>query len=124
MFSFSLFPVAKSPCSPTERRVSRSTQSCGSFTITPFTTSKENLPVLNTRIICPGKHACIQKHMGRHTVFQNILYIQLVFFHLSKHTSTGDPQNSLSPPLSLSVHLFTCRLAGRSCCLYCWQLHH
>uniref|UniRef100_A0A665VP15 Diacylglycerol kinase n=1 Tax=Echeneis naucrates TaxID=173247 RepID=A0A665VP15_ECHNA len=48
--------AAKSPCSPTERRVSRSTQSYGSFTITPFTTSKENLPVLNTRIICPGKH--------------------------------------------------------------------
>ncbi|KAJ3592120.1 hypothetical protein NHX12_007249 [Muraenolepis orangiensis] len=34
---------AKSLCSPTERRVSRSTQSCGSFSITPFTTSKENL---------------------------------------------------------------------------------
>uniref|UniRef100_G3P3G7 Diacylglycerol kinase n=1 Tax=Gasterosteus aculeatus aculeatus TaxID=481459 RepID=G3P3G7_GASAC len=44
-------PAAKSPCSPTERRVSRSTQSYSSFTITPFTTSKENLPVLNTRII-------------------------------------------------------------------------
>uniref|UniRef100_A0A4W6D595 Diacylglycerol kinase n=1 Tax=Lates calcarifer TaxID=8187 RepID=A0A4W6D595_LATCA len=51
-----VYPAAKSPCSPTERRVSRSTQSYGSFTITPFTTSKENLPVLNTRIICPGKH--------------------------------------------------------------------
>uniref|UniRef100_A0A669E0V4 Diacylglycerol kinase n=1 Tax=Oreochromis niloticus TaxID=8128 RepID=A0A669E0V4_ORENI len=52
--SFSLLgPAAKSPCSPTERRVSRSTQSYSSFTITPFTTSKENLPVLNTRIICP-----------------------------------------------------------------------
>uniref|UniRef100_A0AAX7VLR4 Diacylglycerol kinase n=1 Tax=Astatotilapia calliptera TaxID=8154 RepID=A0AAX7VLR4_ASTCA len=48
--SFSLLgPAAKSPCSPTERRVSRSTQSYSSFTITPFTTSKENLPVLNTR---------------------------------------------------------------------------
>lgn len=46
--------VAKSPCSPPERRISRSTQSCSSFSITPFTTSKENLPVLNTRIICPG----------------------------------------------------------------------
>uniref|UniRef100_UPI001CD88E7E diacylglycerol kinase eta-like n=1 Tax=Solea senegalensis TaxID=28829 RepID=UPI001CD88E7E len=46
--------ATKSPCSPTERRVSRSTQSYASFTITPFTTSKENLPVLNTRIICPG----------------------------------------------------------------------
>uniref|UniRef100_A0A3Q4HWM0 Diacylglycerol kinase n=1 Tax=Neolamprologus brichardi TaxID=32507 RepID=A0A3Q4HWM0_NEOBR len=48
--SFSLLGLAaKSPCSPTERRVSRSTQSYSSFTITPFTTSKENLPVLNTR---------------------------------------------------------------------------
>ncbi|XP_036814612.1 diacylglycerol kinase eta isoform X4 [Oncorhynchus mykiss] len=47
-------PLAKSPCSPPERHVSRSSQSCGSFSITPFTTSKENLPVLNTRIICPG----------------------------------------------------------------------
>uniref|UniRef100_A0AAY4BL67 Diacylglycerol kinase n=1 Tax=Denticeps clupeoides TaxID=299321 RepID=A0AAY4BL67_9TELE len=46
--------AVRSPCSPTERRVSRSTQACGSFSITPFTTSKENLPVLNTRIICPG----------------------------------------------------------------------
>uniref|UniRef100_A0A8C7I7Z9 Diacylglycerol kinase n=1 Tax=Oncorhynchus kisutch TaxID=8019 RepID=A0A8C7I7Z9_ONCKI len=52
--SLSLFLVAKSPCSPPERHVSRSSQSCGSFSITPFTTSKENLPVLNTRIICPG----------------------------------------------------------------------
>ncbi|KAL0985590.1 hypothetical protein UPYG_G00159090 [Umbra pygmaea] len=47
-------PLVKSPCSPPESRVSRSSQSCGSFSITPFTTSKENLPVLNTRIICPG----------------------------------------------------------------------
>lgn len=52
--SLSVPAVAKSPCSPPERRISRSTQSCGSFSITPFTTSKENLPVLNTRIICPG----------------------------------------------------------------------
>uniref|UniRef100_A0A8C1KGS5 Diacylglycerol kinase n=1 Tax=Cyprinus carpio TaxID=7962 RepID=A0A8C1KGS5_CYPCA len=51
--------VAKSPCSPPERRMSRSTQSCGSFSITPFTTSKENLPVLNTRIICPGTTASL-----------------------------------------------------------------
>uniref|UniRef100_A0A8C9VX14 Diacylglycerol kinase n=1 Tax=Scleropages formosus TaxID=113540 RepID=A0A8C9VX14_SCLFO len=50
-----LTPAAKTTlCSPTERRMSRSTQSCGSFSIPPFTTSKENLPVLNTRIICPG----------------------------------------------------------------------
>ncbi|KAG7262707.1 hypothetical protein CRUP_006137 [Coryphaenoides rupestris] len=46
--------AARTPCPPVERRVSRSTQSCGSFCITPFTTSKENLPVLNTRIICPA----------------------------------------------------------------------
>uniref|UniRef100_A0AAQ5X2K6 Diacylglycerol kinase n=1 Tax=Amphiprion ocellaris TaxID=80972 RepID=A0AAQ5X2K6_AMPOC len=60
---FYVVAAAKSPCSPTERRVSRSTQSYGSFTITPFTTSKENLPVLNTRIICPGKNT---KHQTLH----------------------------------------------------------
>uniref|UniRef100_A0A9J7ZXY8 Diacylglycerol kinase n=1 Tax=Cyprinus carpio carpio TaxID=630221 RepID=A0A9J7ZXY8_CYPCA len=54
LFCVCVFAVAKSLCLPPERRVSRSTQSCGSFSITPFTTSKENLPVLNTRIICPG----------------------------------------------------------------------
>ncbi|TNN79072.1 Diacylglycerol kinase eta [Liparis tanakae] len=59
--------AAKSPCSPTERRVSRSTQSYSSFSITPFTTSKENLPVLNTRIICPGKRAdpCLEGYMEK-----------------------------------------------------------
>ncbi|CAB1346526.1 unnamed protein product, partial [Coregonus sp. 'balchen'] len=54
-------PLAKSPCSPPERHVSRSSQSCGSFSITPFTTSKENLPVLNTRIICPAGSSIISK---------------------------------------------------------------
>uniref|UniRef100_A0A8C1XZQ0 Diacylglycerol kinase n=1 Tax=Cyprinus carpio TaxID=7962 RepID=A0A8C1XZQ0_CYPCA len=57
--------VAKSPCSPPERRMSRSTQSCGSFSITPFTTSKENLPVLNTRIICPGTTASLLLQTGK-----------------------------------------------------------
>uniref|UniRef100_A0A8C8HGJ7 Diacylglycerol kinase n=1 Tax=Oncorhynchus tshawytscha TaxID=74940 RepID=A0A8C8HGJ7_ONCTS len=63
--SLSLFLVAKSPCSPPERHVSRSSQSCGSFSITPFTTSKENLPVLNTRIICPGTSYGICTHVRR-----------------------------------------------------------
>lgn len=64
--------AAKSPCSPTERRVSRSTQSYGSFTITPFTTSKENLPVLNTRIICPGKHT--HRHREQ-TIYKGMSYV-------------------------------------------------
>uniref|UniRef100_A0A8C2L292 Diacylglycerol kinase n=1 Tax=Cyprinus carpio TaxID=7962 RepID=A0A8C2L292_CYPCA len=58
------YKLAKSPCSPPERRMSRSTQSCGSFSITPFTTSKENLPVLNTRIICPGTTASLLLHFS------------------------------------------------------------
>uniref|UniRef100_A0A672K0M6 Diacylglycerol kinase n=1 Tax=Sinocyclocheilus grahami TaxID=75366 RepID=A0A672K0M6_SINGR len=73
LFCVCAFAVTKSPCSPPERRVSRSTQSCGSFSITPFTTSKENLPVLNTRIICPGTIAsllfyfeCIRKTYTSH----------------------------------------------------------
>uniref|UniRef100_A0A673W0V8 Diacylglycerol kinase n=1 Tax=Salmo trutta TaxID=8032 RepID=A0A673W0V8_SALTR len=65
LVSPSLFLVAKSPCSPPERQVSRSSQSCGSFSITPFTTSKENLPVLNTRIICPGTSYGICTHVRR-----------------------------------------------------------
>lgn len=65
LVSPSLFLVAKSPCSPPERHVSRSSQSCGSFSITPFTTSKENLPVLNTRIICPGTSYGICTHVRR-----------------------------------------------------------
>uniref|UniRef100_A0A4W5NKX4 Diacylglycerol kinase n=1 Tax=Hucho hucho TaxID=62062 RepID=A0A4W5NKX4_9TELE len=65
LVSLSLFLVAKSPCSPPERHVSRSSQSCSSFSITPFTTSKENLPVLNTRIICPGTSYGICTHVRR-----------------------------------------------------------
>uniref|UniRef100_A0A671YA22 Diacylglycerol kinase n=1 Tax=Sparus aurata TaxID=8175 RepID=A0A671YA22_SPAAU len=64
---------AKSPCSPTERRVSRSTQSCGSFTITPFTTSKENLPVLNTRIICPGLRAGLAASIAGSSIISKML---------------------------------------------------
>ncbi|XP_035532314.1 diacylglycerol kinase eta-like [Morone saxatilis] len=66
-------PSAKSPCSPTERRVSRSTQSCGSFTITPFTTSKENLPVLNTRIICPGLRAGLAASIAGSSIISKML---------------------------------------------------
>ncbi|XP_023249247.1 diacylglycerol kinase eta [Seriola lalandi dorsalis] len=66
-------PSAKSPCSPTERRVSRSTQSYGSFTITPFTTSKENLPVLNTRIICPGLRAGLAASIAGSSIISKML---------------------------------------------------
>ncbi|XP_008326083.2 diacylglycerol kinase eta isoform X3 [Cynoglossus semilaevis] len=64
---------AKSPCSPTERRVSRSTQSYGPFTITPFTTSKENLPVLNTRIICPGLRAGLAASIAGSSIISKML---------------------------------------------------
>ncbi|XP_043104543.1 diacylglycerol kinase eta isoform X5 [Puntigrus tetrazona] len=66
-------PLAKSPCSPPERRVSRSTQSCGSFSITPFTTSKENLPVLNTRIICPGLRAGLAASIAGSSIISKML---------------------------------------------------
>uniref|UniRef100_A0A8C6UAA8 Diacylglycerol kinase n=1 Tax=Neogobius melanostomus TaxID=47308 RepID=A0A8C6UAA8_9GOBI len=62
-----------SPCSPTERKVSRSTQSYGSFTITPFTTSKENLPVLNTRIICPGLRAGLAASIAGSSIISKML---------------------------------------------------
>uniref|UniRef100_A0A3P8ULY7 Diacylglycerol kinase n=1 Tax=Cynoglossus semilaevis TaxID=244447 RepID=A0A3P8ULY7_CYNSE len=64
---------SKSPCSPTERRVSRSTQSYGPFTITPFTTSKENLPVLNTRIICPGLRAGLAASIAGSSIISKML---------------------------------------------------
>uniref|UniRef100_A0A8B9JCM6 Diacylglycerol kinase n=1 Tax=Astyanax mexicanus TaxID=7994 RepID=A0A8B9JCM6_ASTMX len=66
-------PLAKSPCSPTERRVSRSTQSCGSFSMPPFTTSKENLPVLNTRIICPGLRAGLAASIAGSSIISKML---------------------------------------------------
>ncbi|KAI9519068.1 hypothetical protein NQZ68_032123 [Dissostichus eleginoides] len=64
---------AKSPCSPEERKVSRSTQAYGSFTITPFTTSKENLPVLNTRIICPGLRAGLAASIAGSSIISKML---------------------------------------------------
>uniref|UniRef100_A0A3Q1B428 Diacylglycerol kinase n=1 Tax=Amphiprion ocellaris TaxID=80972 RepID=A0A3Q1B428_AMPOC len=70
---FYVVAAAKSPCSPTERRVSRSTQSYGSFTITPFTTSKENLPVLNTRIICPGLRAGLAASIAGSSIISKML---------------------------------------------------
>uniref|UniRef100_A0A8C2L319 Diacylglycerol kinase n=1 Tax=Cyprinus carpio TaxID=7962 RepID=A0A8C2L319_CYPCA len=63
----------ESPCSPPERRMSRSTQSCGSFSITPFTTSKENLPVLNTRIICPGLRAGLAASIAGSSIISKML---------------------------------------------------
>uniref|UniRef100_A0A4W5NL34 diacylglycerol kinase (ATP) n=1 Tax=Hucho hucho TaxID=62062 RepID=A0A4W5NL34_9TELE len=66
-------PLAKSPCSPPERHVSRSSQSCSSFSITPFTTSKENLPVLNTRIICPGLRAGLAASIAGSSIISKML---------------------------------------------------
>ncbi|XP_023679491.2 diacylglycerol kinase eta isoform X2 [Paramormyrops kingsleyae] len=61
------------PCSPPERRLSRSTQSCGSFSMPPFTTSKENLPVLNTRIICPGLRAGLAASIAGSSIISKML---------------------------------------------------
>nr|XP_061826790.1 diacylglycerol kinase eta isoform X1 [Nerophis lumbriciformis] len=66
-------PPMKSVCFPTERRVSRSTQSYSSFSITPFTTSKENLPVLNTRIICPGLRAGLAASIAGSSIISKML---------------------------------------------------
>ncbi|XP_057708026.1 diacylglycerol kinase eta isoform X3 [Corythoichthys intestinalis] len=55
------------------RRVSRSTQSYSSFSITPFTTSKENLPVLNTRIICPGLRAGLAASIAGSSIISKML---------------------------------------------------
>ncbi|XP_061647733.1 diacylglycerol kinase eta isoform X6 [Phyllopteryx taeniolatus] len=67
-----LAPV-KTVCSPTDRRGSRSTQSYASFSITPFTTSKENLPVLNTRIICPGLRAGLAASIAGSSIISKML---------------------------------------------------
>uniref|UniRef100_A0A8C8HPE7 Diacylglycerol kinase n=1 Tax=Oncorhynchus tshawytscha TaxID=74940 RepID=A0A8C8HPE7_ONCTS len=48
-------------------------QSCGSFSITPFTTSKENLPVLNTRIICPGLRAGLAASIAGSSIISKML---------------------------------------------------
>ncbi|XP_061081455.1 diacylglycerol kinase eta isoform X3 [Conger conger] len=61
------------PCSPTERHMSRSNQSCGSFSIPHFTTSKENLPVLNTRIICPGLRAGLAASIAGSSIISKML---------------------------------------------------
>ncbi|KAG9348987.1 hypothetical protein JZ751_029304 [Albula glossodonta] len=61
------------PCSPPpESRMSRSTQSCGSFSI-PFSTSKENLPALNTRIICPGLRAGLAASIAGSSIISKML---------------------------------------------------
>ncbi|XP_036401222.1 diacylglycerol kinase eta-like isoform X1 [Megalops cyprinoides] len=61
------------PCSPPpERSVCRSIPSCGSFSI-PFSTSKENLPVLNTRIICPGLRAGLAASIAGSSIISKML---------------------------------------------------
>uniref|UniRef100_A0A3Q2XE48 Diacylglycerol kinase n=1 Tax=Hippocampus comes TaxID=109280 RepID=A0A3Q2XE48_HIPCM len=52
---------------------SRSTQSYSSFSIPPFTTSKENLPVLNTRIICPGLRAGLAASIAGSSIISKML---------------------------------------------------
>uniref|UniRef100_H2MDG7 Diacylglycerol kinase n=1 Tax=Oryzias latipes TaxID=8090 RepID=H2MDG7_ORYLA len=47
--------------------------SYSSFTITPFTTSKENLPVLNTRIICPGLRAGLAASIAGSSIISKML---------------------------------------------------
>ncbi|XP_077472557.1 diacylglycerol kinase eta isoform X3 [Stigmatopora argus] len=65
--------LAPVKCSLAERRMSRSTQSYTSFSITPFTTSKENLPVLNTRIICPGLRAGLAASIAGSSIISKML---------------------------------------------------
>ncbi|KAL2081738.1 hypothetical protein ACEWY4_023591 [Coilia grayii] len=66
-------PLDMYPYSPTERPPSHSTQSCGSFSIPTFTTSKENLPVLNTRIICPGLRAGLAASVAGSSIISKML---------------------------------------------------
>ncbi|XP_058886277.1 diacylglycerol kinase eta-like isoform X3 [Acipenser ruthenus] len=67
--------------SPLESRISRSTQSySGSFSIPHFTTSKENLPVLNTRIICPGLRAGLAASIAGSSIISKMLLANIDLF--------------------------------------------
>ncbi|XP_041128244.1 diacylglycerol kinase eta-like isoform X1 [Polyodon spathula] len=69
------------PKSPLERQISRSTQSySGSFSIPHFTTSKENLPVLNTRIICPGLRAGLAASIAGSSIISKMLLANIDLF--------------------------------------------
>uniref|UniRef100_UPI00398E92E3 diacylglycerol kinase eta isoform X2 n=1 Tax=Pristiophorus japonicus TaxID=55135 RepID=UPI00398E92E3 len=60
--------------SPPERRIHRTTTSyTGPFTTSALTASKENLPVLNTRIICPGLRAGLAASIAGSSIISKML---------------------------------------------------
>ncbi|XP_043550375.1 diacylglycerol kinase eta isoform X1 [Chiloscyllium plagiosum] len=60
--------------SPPERRIHRTTTSfTGPFTTSQLTASKENLPVLNTRIICPGLRAGLAASIAGSSIISKML---------------------------------------------------
>ncbi|XP_063808940.1 diacylglycerol kinase eta isoform X5 [Pseudophryne corroboree] len=65
--------VRAAPRSP-DRRASRSAHShTGSFSNPPLSSSKENLPVLNTRIICPGLRAGLAASIAGSSIINKML---------------------------------------------------
>ncbi|XP_040281349.1 diacylglycerol kinase eta isoform X5 [Bufo bufo] len=65
--------VKAAPRSP-DRRTSRSAHSqSGSFSSPPLASSKENLPVLNTRIICPGLRAGLAASIAGSSIINKML---------------------------------------------------
>ncbi|XP_040197242.1 diacylglycerol kinase eta isoform X3 [Rana temporaria] len=63
----------KAPRSP-DRRTNRSIHShSGSFSSPPLASSKENLPVLNTRIICPGLRAGLAASIAGSSIINKML---------------------------------------------------
>ncbi|KAM9320682.1 diacylglycerol kinase eta [Gastrophryne carolinensis] len=65
--------IKAAPRSP-DRRTSRSIQShTGSFSSPPLAASKENLPVLNTRIICPGLRAGLAASIAGSSIINKML---------------------------------------------------
>ncbi|XP_075055866.1 diacylglycerol kinase eta isoform X1 [Mixophyes fleayi] len=65
--------VRAAPRSP-DRRASRSAHShTGSFSSPPLSSSKENLPVLNTRIICPGLRAGLAASIAGSSIINKML---------------------------------------------------
>uniref|UniRef100_A0A8C5PXQ1 Diacylglycerol kinase n=1 Tax=Leptobrachium leishanense TaxID=445787 RepID=A0A8C5PXQ1_9ANUR len=71
------------PRSP-DRRTSRSTHShTGSFSSPPLSASKENLPVLNTRIICPGLRAGLAASIAGSSIINKMLLANIDTFGAS-----------------------------------------
>ncbi|XP_063069133.1 diacylglycerol kinase eta isoform X2 [Engraulis encrasicolus] len=66
-------PSDVDPYSPTERQPSNINHPFGFFSIPTFTTSKENLPVLNTRIIYPGLRAGLAASVAGSSIISKML---------------------------------------------------